>query len=139
MTEVGYACRQNDDNSEWLELWRREDYFVDKDPTAGGQYSLIYDKIRSFDLKYYPIPEESTEKHGLDEWDSRTKHGIPYAIVMTIEYDVEKPPEDTEYEKRPEKIIRIILLRGAYSVKWPSDGQEETPGSDPNNPAPGGG
>jgi len=80
LTEVGYACRVNDEDSDYLELWRREDYFVDDKPTDGGHYTLVYDRIRTFRLRYYPIPEEAQVKEGLEEWDSGLKKGIPYAI-----------------------------------------------------------
>ena len=108
------------------ELWRREDYFVDVDPVKGGSYTLVYDKIRKFDLRYYPTPDKSKEREGLEEWDSRIKHGLPYAILMTIWLDVEEGSEDAIGEDRePHKIVRIILLRGAYNVRWTTSDADE--------------
>ncbi len=124
VTEVGYALRDSDRNPGYRELWRREDYFVDDKPTEGGHYSLVYDRVRSFSLRYFPIPEQSQDKQGLEEWDSAQRKSLPYAILLKIEFDVprptdgdEKPMEDVE----PELIFRIILLRGAYSVPWSED------------------
>ena len=128
LSEVGYALKANDiaGNGEWLELWRREDYFVDMDPVKGGTYTLVYDKIRKFDLRYYPTPDKSKEREGLEEWDSRIKHGLPYAILMTIWLDVEEGAEDAIGEDRePHKIVRIILLRGAYNVRWTAPDADE--------------
>ena len=141
LTEVGYACRLNERHSQWLELYRREDYFVDSKPTEGGFYTLVYDKIRSFRLRYFPIPEEHYGKDnesGLEDWDSAQKKGIPYAILLTIEYDVTEPEDDGE-QYEPDKIdpiVRIILLRGGYNVDWNPAGTNDANGPTPG-PTPG--
>ncbi len=123
LTEVGYACRPNDENADWLELWRREDYFVDSKPTEGGFYTMVYDRVRSFRLRYFPIPEEHYEnKEGLEDWDSAQKKGIPYAILLKIEFDIEEPDESNPDEREEiDPIHRIILLRGGYNVPWESN------------------
>ncbi|MDJ0974863.1 MAG: type II secretion system protein, partial [Planctomycetota bacterium] len=86
LSEVGYALKSNDVEGDglWLELWRREDYFVDDKPTEGGTYTLVYDKIRKFDMRYFATPDlQSTEdRYGAEEWDSRIKKGVPYAIIL---------------------------------------------------------
>lgn len=134
LTEVGYACRPHDNNADWMELWRREDYFVDGAPTEGGYYSLVYDKIRNFRLRYFPIPEEHFEnKEGLEEWDSAQKHGIPYAILLKIEFDiVEDDASDPESREHIDPIHRIILLRGGYNQPW----NKGLPGTPPAGPVP---
>lgn len=135
LSEVGYACRPHPKYSQWLELWRREDYFVDSKPTEGGFYSLVYDKIRNFRMRYFPIPEEATEKEGLEEWDSAQKKGIPYAILLKIEFDVKEPDEGETYEPDDiDPIHRIILLRGGYSVEW---GDSAPAGTGPGQTPPG--
>lgn len=132
LTEVGYALRNSDTHPGYRELWRREDYFVDDAPTEGGQYSLVYDRIRSMNFQYFPIPEQSQVREGLEEWDASQKKGLPYAILMRLEFDVpgtstsdeEFGPDDSE----PELIYRLILLRGAYSMPWPSGTAPATSG-----------
>ena len=138
LTEVGYACRPNPTHSQWLELWRREDYFVDAKPTEGGHYTLLYDKIRSFRLRYFPIPEEHFEnERGLEDWDSAQKKGIPYAILLKIEFDVSEPREDQDYEPDDiDPIHRIILLRGGYNVAFGDDAAPPGPNT-PLRPSPG--
>lgn len=132
LTEVGYACRPHPTQPQWLELWRREDYFVDSKPTEGGFYSLVYDKIRNFRLRYFPIPEEATEKQGLEEWDSAVKKGIPYAILLKIEFDVRDVEEGETYEEDEiDPIHRIILLRAGYNVEWGGTGTTGAPGTPP--------
>ncbi len=137
LTETGYACRVNPDNPRWLELWRREDYFVDGNPTEGGRYTRVYDKIRAFRLRYFPIPEEHTgEGEGLEEWDSRLKKGMPYAILLKIEFDTDEPRDKFEEERPPELIYRLILLRPAYNLP---QGPAGAPGGTPPGSPPAGG
>jgi prepilin-type N-terminal cleavage/methylation domain-containing protein len=114
LVEVGYACRPNDENNEWIEIWRRERYFVDDDPTDGGRYDLVYDKVRRFDLRYYPPPEERSEgDNGLEEWDTKVQHKLPYAIVVTLQFDVREPISKDQPQA---KVRRIVLLTPARSV-----------------------
>ena len=129
LTEVGYALRMNDENSDWLELWRREDWFVDSDPTKGGKYTLVYDKITKFDLVYFPIRIENETGKALDEWDTRAKNGrLPYAVVLDLKFDVaERGPDADEDELEDELIRRIIILKGAYNVE-PDSEAERPPG-----------
>ncbi len=133
ITEVGYACRVNDENPDYLELWRREDWFVDDDPVRGGKYTLIYDRIRRFSLLYFPIPEENVDAKGLEEWDSRAKGKLPYAIVLEIEFDVDDPAaKSAKTDDTTERITRIIILKNAYNVAPatpPGQGQGNTPRS----------
>lgn len=126
LAEVGYALRSRDDGK-YLELWRREDAYVDDDPTSGGMYSLIYDRILSFNLTYYDRPSENTggqgsgQKGGAEEWDSRTKKRVPYAIILELTFDAEEY-EDERERGDPEKIVRIFLLKpgGESAVDWPA-------------------
>lgn len=122
LSEVGYAFRKRDDGK-YLELWRREDPYVDDDPTAGGQYTLIYDRIRSFTLTYFDRPSESEggKSFGTPEWDSRLKRRLPYAIVVDITFDAEEV-DFAKGEDEPERLRRIFLLKpgGESAVDWPS-------------------
>jgi prepilin-type N-terminal cleavage/methylation domain-containing protein len=138
LTEVGYALDMNPENARWLRLWRREDYYVDSRPSEGGRYSLVYDRIRAFRLRYFPIPEElqKAESEGLEEWDSRVKKGVPYGVLLKIEFDTDEVAVDDLTDRPAELIYRLILLRPAYNVPF-TGGPGATPGPGPG-PAPGG-
>lgn len=115
LVEVGYAPRRNEGGGKgrWIELWRRESYFVDDNPTEGGKYDLIYDKLRKFSLRYYNLPEERAEgDDGTEEWDTKIQHKLPYAISLEFEYDVRENDDPEPHGK----VRRIILLAGARSV-----------------------
>lgn len=122
LVEVGYACRPSEQYDRMLELWRREDYFTDDDPTDGGKFDLVYDKIRSFDLTYYASGEEREQgEKPLDEWDSKIQHKLPFAIVLRMTYDVKPPPKNEKGSRAnqgplPNSVRRIILFKPATSV-----------------------
>lgn len=128
LSEVGYALRARDDGA-YNELWRREDPYVDDDPTNGGSYSLIYNRVRDFNLTYFDRPgvnQQSRDK-GVEEWDSRIKKRVPYAIILQMTFDAEEA-EEARDEGEPERIVRIFLLKpgSTAAVDWPATGG--TPG-----------
>ncbi|NRA95384.1 MAG: prepilin-type N-terminal cleavage/methylation domain-containing protein, partial [Planctomycetes bacterium] len=50
--EVAFLCRRARGNSVYLELWRREDFYVDDAPHSDGDYVLLYDRVHSISFKY---------------------------------------------------------------------------------------
>ncbi len=112
VSEVGYALRPNPSQAEWLELWRREDFFVDDDPTAGGKYSMLYGKVRSFRLRYFPVPEQNHDEKGLEDWDTKVQKVLPYAIILTLDYDLHAPP----VAKPQGRLVKVIILRAGRSL-----------------------
>lgn len=137
LSEVGWACRPADDDptGKYIELWRREDYYVDSDPTKGGQYTLVYNKIRRFSLRYFPPPEQiggENNSEGLDEWDSRIRKSLPYAIILELWFDSFAEEDGDIDDVEPHKITRVILLRGGAtdSIQW-SAGNNATSGTQP--------
>jgi len=99
-----------------MELWRRESYFVDDNPTDGGKYDLVYDKVLSFHLQYYaPTDDRGENEDPLTKWDTKVQKKLPYAIVVQLDYLVHPPTK--EKNLAPDgKVKRIILLTPARSV-----------------------
>jgi prepilin-type N-terminal cleavage/methylation domain-containing protein len=64
VTEVGYALRDNPEIDGYLELYRREDFFVDEDPFEGGRYRRIFDRVRDFEVVYLTSGVEEAEAGG---------------------------------------------------------------------------
>lgn len=114
LTEVGYAVRQGE--GQYLELWRREDYWVDDDPTNGGQYSLITDRLHSFRLRYFPVPEENTDPKGLEAWNTTTTRKLPYAVMLELQYWERPIPEGVREPPKPQKVLRILVLKAGRSL-----------------------
>jgi hypothetical protein len=117
IVEVGWACRTSDEDSRLLELWRREDYFVDDQPTDGGKFHKVCDRIFRFNLQYYPPGNERDENDPvLEEWDSTVQHKLPYAIVVSLEYYVQTPSKDKDLPPGRGTVRRIILLTPARTI-----------------------
>ena len=131
ISEVGYAFRARDDGRDGLELWRREDPYVDDDPTNGGKYSLIYDRVRECTITYYPRPTQAKaggqggDPNGEPDWDSRLKKRVPYAIIVELSFFANEPdPNSARNEEEPEKLVRIFLLKpgNEMALDWPTGG-----------------
>ena len=83
LNEVGYRLRTSAFSDDFMELWRREDLFVDEDPFDGGTYEKIHDRIRHFEVTYLenlgPKTEEATD------WDMAEKKALPGGIRIDLE------------------------------------------------------
>lgn len=131
LCEVGYALRQSE-TGRHLELWRREDPYVDDDPVNGGSYTLVYDRIRELSWTFFDRPGETQDTKGQEEWDSRVRKRVPYALILQLTFDVEEV-EDPRREPEPEKVVRIFLLKpgNTMAVDWPATATNPNEGSNP--------
>ncbi|TAH38532.1 MAG: prepilin-type N-terminal cleavage/methylation domain-containing protein [Planctomycetota bacterium] len=87
LVEVGYRLRENPRLADFLELYRREDFFEDEKPFEDGQFTLLYDRMINFDVRYYERPE--TDPMWEDEWDSTEREGLPFAVEVRMELEVQ--------------------------------------------------
>jgi len=73
--EVGYILSLNEERDGLLNLYRREDQYVDESPFAGGVLELLDDSIKSLKLEYF--------KEG--GWYLQWQEGeLPEAIKITL-------------------------------------------------------
>lgn len=87
LLEVGYRLRQNQERSDFLELYRREDPLVDDEPFRDGAYALVYDRIVSLDIRYAREPDFDIRWE--DDWDSEIEQALPFAIEIYLEVEVQ--------------------------------------------------
>lgn len=87
LLEVGYRLRQNQERSDFLELYRREDPLVDDEPFRDGAYALVYDRIVSLDIRYAREPDFDIRWE--DDWDSEIEQALPFAIEIFLEVEVQ--------------------------------------------------
>ena len=87
LNEVGYRLRPNPNQKDFLELYRREDPLLDDRPLQGGAYTLLYDRVVSFDVTYAAQPELSPLWK--DDWDSESERALPYAIKIFLQIEVQ--------------------------------------------------
>jgi prepilin-type N-terminal cleavage/methylation domain-containing protein len=95
--EVAYVCRRGHPaGTPFLELWRREDFYVDDSPHSGGEFVLLYDRIHSIQFKYISrnaklgggLSEEASknpEDMLQDGWNGIEEQGVPRCILVILE------------------------------------------------------
>ena len=87
LVEVGYRLRQNPESSDFLELYRREDFLHDEDPFRDGSFTLLYDRVVNFQVRYLERPELDPIYE--DNWDSEEMEGLPFAIEIELEIEIQ--------------------------------------------------
>lgn len=87
LVEVGYMLRPHPRYPEFLELYRREDFLFDDEPFQDGDYSLMYDRVIHFDIRYYEEP--AYDPNWEEDWDSEEREALPYAIEVQLELEVQ--------------------------------------------------
>ncbi len=87
LAEVGYRLRSNPQRDDFLEFYRREDPLVDEDPWRDGAYSLLYDRVVSFNLRYADKPDHNVVWE--EDWDSEQRESLPFAIEVFLEIEVQ--------------------------------------------------
>jgi prepilin-type N-terminal cleavage/methylation domain-containing protein len=139
VTEIGYRLRRNDDFPGLLELYRREQFFFDDDPLKGGDYYLVYDRVRSIVIDFFEHEKEGettssiAKDEGKEDWDSEDDGGLPRAVRITIELAApEKAGEPDEGDERYYRFVRWVLLPNAFD-RMPAGGDDTGPGG-PANP-----
>lgn len=74
--EVGYFLAPDPENSDQMNLIRRESPILDIEPLEGGQYLVLVEDVAAFDLQYFDLPMNEWQ----DEWD--TTEGTGEAEIL---------------------------------------------------------
>ena len=138
VTEVGYRMRRNDEFSSVLELYRREQFFFDDELIKGGEYYLVYDRVRSLTIDFFEQQKEGettssiANKDGKEAWDSKDAKGLPRAARIILEL---APPvelgADPEADERFYRFVRWVMLPNAFDKEPP--GADDTGPTGPGN------
>jgi hypothetical protein len=79
VNEVGYQLRDSREDPAFGVLYRREDYFYDKEPTKGGRLVEMYDKVKHFNLLFW------NGERWLEDWDNKREGGkLPQAVRVDL-------------------------------------------------------
>ena len=84
LNEVGYRLKMSADG-QFLEIYRRETYGVDDDPFDGGNFLLLHERVRGFDIRC--IEKDGPDEEPVEEWgdDSASESiGIPARIEIAL-------------------------------------------------------
>lgn len=92
VNEIGYQLVESRKEPGLAVLYRREDYFIDAEPLKGGRLIELYDRVRSFSLRFR---EGDVWR---DDWNSKTQKGLPKAVEIELKIQVtdrDKPVEQS--------------------------------------------
>lgn len=117
-TEVQFVCRESRTHPGDLELWRREDFYVDDLPHEGGIYRLVYDRVFSLKFEYIRRDQPpnqavggaanakaSAESMRQDGWNSLEEKGLPRAVIVTLSIHAREPGDETRHSAEPEVFV----------------------------------
>jgi len=102
VNEIGYQVLTSSKDPGMGVLYRREDYFIDAEPLKGGHLVEMYDRVKSFSLRYYD------GKDWRNDWSSKTQKGLPKAVEIEIRIFVSHNGEP--YHEKTYKTT-VMLLR----------------------------
>lgn len=113
VAEVSYLVKANVEDSQHLELWRREDPLIDNELTEGGYFQLLSNRVRSFNVTYFE--ELGIDAEPLDDWDVAEKNRLPRRIKIELEIErgkdtFNKLREVEDVGKRVDKFVRHVVL-----------------------------
>ncbi len=111
--EVSYLVKGSSDNSDHLELWRREDPLIDAEMDKGGSYQLLSNRVRSFNITYFE--ELGKDAEPFDEWDVAEKKTLPRRIKIELEIERSKDSfnklrEVSDVGARKDKFVRHVVF-----------------------------
>ena len=93
VTEVGYCLRTSPEDNDFLEIYRREDFGIDDEPQAGGQYVFLTDRVVSFDATVFPEDGPEADTEPLEEWgvdpNDPDHSGLPASLHLRLEIETE--------------------------------------------------
>ncbi|HET6203965.1 MAG TPA: prepilin-type N-terminal cleavage/methylation domain-containing protein [Planctomycetota bacterium] len=95
LCEIGYHLRANPKNPDFLELWRREDFFVDEEPFEGGAYELVYDRVKYFNVTYFD--RLGTDAEPIEEWATEAAGTFPRRIQIDLAVETQPRVDRGEF------------------------------------------
>jgi uncharacterized membrane protein YgcG len=85
LNEIGYRLRPNPENDQFLEIYRREGYGVDDEPFEGGNFILLHDRVKGFDIQCFR--KDGIDEQPVDEWAAEERSediGLPARMEITL-------------------------------------------------------
>jgi len=119
--EVGYCLRPNPDDSDFLEMYRREGFGVDEDVFEGGSYVLVHDHITGFNVEVYS--EDGPDADPLDEWGMNSSDvettGLPASLRISLEIELQPRllRETQGHMRQKQKFLYTRVIRLPESLR----------------------
>ncbi len=109
LCEIGYHLRANPANPDFLELWRREDFFVDDEPFSGGAFELVYDRVRYFNVTYYDRIGPDAEP--IEEWATEATGTFPRLVRIDLAVETQPRIDRGEFTAGGMNAPRVMEFR----------------------------
>jgi len=77
--EVGYFVERNPDTG-LMDLLRREDKYLDMEPTKGGVVNILAEDVKSFDIQYF----DDVMNEWVDTWNTLNATGQPARLPKQV-------------------------------------------------------
>lgn len=87
LVEVGYWLRRRPNSSDFMELYRREDFMHDEEPFIGGNWGLLNNRMINFSVLYSSKP--AYEPSWEEEWSSFDQAGLPFLMEVVMELEIQ--------------------------------------------------
>ena len=85
LCEIGYRLRVRQDDDQFLEIWRREQFGVDDDPFEGGDFQYLHERVKSLDIQCFA--EDGPDAEPIEDWGTERAEeniGLPARIEVTL-------------------------------------------------------
>ncbi|MCY2961509.1 MAG: hypothetical protein NTY35_15205 [Planctomycetota bacterium] len=85
LCEIGYRLRVRQDDDQFLEIWRREQFGVDEDPFEGGEYQYLHERVKALDIQSFA--EDGPDAEPIEDWGTEKAEeniGLPARIEVTL-------------------------------------------------------
>ncbi|MDP6386147.1 MAG: hypothetical protein QGI93_08130 [Planctomycetota bacterium] len=119
--EVGYCLRPNPDDSDFLEMYRREGFGVDEDVYEGGSYVLVHDHITGFNIEVFS--EDGPDADPLEEWGMNSSDvetiGLPASLRISLEIELQPRllRETQGHMRQKQKFLYTRVIRLPESLR----------------------
>lgn len=108
LTEIGYRLKPLEDGSDRHRLERREDFFVDVQPLAGGTWTAVSEHVKELKLAYLPpTPPGGAPPAWQETFSNAAAQAPPAAVRIELTLSRTDPSNPQEIE---EKVFRTIVL-----------------------------
>jgi prepilin-type N-terminal cleavage/methylation domain-containing protein len=140
--EIGYRLRPSPDNDQFLELYRRESYGIDAEPFDGGNFILLHDRVKGFDLQCFQ--KDGPNEEPVDEWAAQEgdeKIGLPERIEITLTLELAPRLVNEQLRVAPidrrtvvyKRVIRLPQVLRMDESKIPVPAIPQVPAASPAN------
>lgn len=105
VNECGYQLRDNDYETGFMVLYRRQSIWIDDKPLSGGTLTELYDRVKSLHIQYYD------GQMWQEQWDNTQNKGLPEAARVELVVALSREVGGGKRELKDETFTTVIPLK----------------------------